>query len=122
MRKTEENAGQQELYIRSRLMKGSGAEENQGKKKTFAARTEGFGSTVAGSFSMGNRRRSCSQPFTVVHYVTSGRGPSFILSLLLTGVDIFYLEVDQKDSSNTVERMNTSPLGLDIINISVSKT
>lgn len=77
-------------------MKGSGAEENQGKKKTFAARTEGFGGTVAGSFSMGTtgglvlslhrgtlcdlRQRTQLYPF-----------------FLLTGVDIFYpLERDQK--------------------------
>lgn len=96
MRKTEENAGQQELYIRSRLMKGSGAEENQGKKKTFAARTEGFGGTVAGSFSTGT---AGGLVFSLHHGTLCDlrQRTQLYTFFLLTGVDIFYpLERDQK--------------------------
>lgn len=102
-------------------MKGSGAEENQGKKKTFTARAEGFEGTVSGSISVGT---TGDLVFSLHHGTLCDLRQRIQLytCFLLTGVDIFSsLERNQK-IPQTPQRMNTSPLGLDIINISVSKT
>ena len=77
-------------------MKGSGEEENQGKKKTFTARAEGFEVTVSGSISVGT---TGDLVFSLHHGTLCDlrRRIQLYTCFLLTGVDIFSsVERDQK--------------------------
>lgn len=104
--KQKKNAGQQELYIRSRLMKGSEQKKIKERKRHLLPEQKDRAQWLE-AFS-GNRRRSCSQPSPCTLCDLRQRTQLYTF-FLLTGVDIFTPLKGTKDSSNTVERMNTSP-------------
>ena len=87
----------QNYHIRSRLMKGSGAEESQGKKRHLLPEQKDLGAQCLEAFQW-EPQVILSSTFTIVHYVTSGRG-------LLINWSWHFLPPwkGPKDFSNTIE-------------------